>query len=112
MLAIVIDAPASDLGSAVDLVAPSGTGKADKLAAPGGARVSSELWAVGRAVTAAADLTTDGKRCSPVQREGEMQGTNRKGDKRWSDSDACHVQWTAVGCAAASTGRLGKKAGD
>jgi hypothetical protein len=67
MLAIVIDAPASDLGSAVDLVAPGGTGKADEFAAPGGTRVSGELWAVGRAVTAAANLTTDGKRCSPVQ---------------------------------------------
>jgi hypothetical protein len=74
--------------------------------------VSGEVWAVGRAVTAAANLTTDGKRCSPVQREGEMQGTNRKGDRRWSDSDACRERWTAVGYAAASIRRLGKKAGD
>jgi hypothetical protein len=124
MLAVVIDATTPDLGSAVDLVAPDGTGTADELEALGSARVSGKLWAAGRA--AATDLSTDARRCSPVQWEGEDAGHERVIDcgawggmasggawcvGRRCGNDACRVRWTAVGYAT-SNGRGGKKPGD
>ena len=67
----------SRVGLGHRLAAPGGTGTDDELEALGGAGVSGELRAAGQEVVAvaAADLAMDGRRCSPVQWEGVMQGT-------------------------------------
>ena len=97
----------SRVGLGHRLAAPDGTGTDDELEAPGGAGVSGELRATGQeaVAVAAADLAMDGRRCSPVQREGVMQGTKRvTNGGAWGSleggGNACRVRWTTVGCAA------------